>query len=130
MPPRRSGQTQRRRNLRTRAALKNSIALKEARESVFWLRLILSCDLSTPFYLLPFPFTFTFCLLPFYFLLFTFYFLLVASSTFARAALRNASGTLRSTDSIVTSRVLRRDIRCIDVATGVLEFFVSATTTA
>jgi four helix bundle protein len=27
-------------------ALKNSIALKEARESVFWLRLILSCDLS------------------------------------------------------------------------------------
>ena len=117
MPPRRSGQTQRRRNL------KNSIALKEARESVFWLRLILSCDLSTPFYLLPFPFTFTFCLLPFYFLL-------VASSTFARAALRNASGTLRSTDSIVTSRVLRRDIRCIDVATGVLEFFVSATTTA
>jgi four helix bundle protein len=28
-------------------ALKNSIALKEARESVFWLRLILSCELST-----------------------------------------------------------------------------------
>jgi four helix bundle protein len=28
-------------------ALKNSIALKEARESAFWLRLILACNLTT-----------------------------------------------------------------------------------
>ena len=28
-------------------ALKNSIALKEARESAFWLRLIISCEMTT-----------------------------------------------------------------------------------
>ncbi len=52
-----------------------------------------------------------------------------AGATLFRAAWRSASGTFRSVESFFTSLSVRRFIRFIDSATGVLEFFTRLSTT-